>query len=529
MEFMRVIVTSLLFSSCLTIFFMCLHALKKKPVSGRSADFLVLCGVCVAIYDIGYAMEINSTTLDEVMRWVRFEHIGIQPLSILWLIFTFHIMGIWNSVSRPIRVLLCLPPLAMFVASQTLGSLNLLHPNPRLQSCGTISIFMYDRTWTMYLATAVHSLYLMISSLIFTGGFIYHIPVPRKQAFIYWIGSILPWISCLAYIFGLTPYGLDTTPFALSLSVMLFAAGFLKIGMLDIAPLARDVIFEGASDGFLVVDHKGRITDSNSAMRRIMPALEGIRIGAPAAKVFSGFPAVVRLLEEKAAGAIEFVEEAVDKHRAFQVTSTMLKSERGKNQGTLLNFHDVTEMKILQDNLKYLAIHDDLTGLYNRRFLNEAVPCEIERVHRYGGDLSIVLLDLDYFKNINDSYGHAAGDIVLKRVAETCRSRLRACDVTGRFGGEEILVLLPETNLGEAVAVAEKLRRAIELLCVECEGNEIALTASFGVATLGAAANTFKQLIMSADKAMYRAKETGRNRVCVYAEASEAGAMEQGS
>ncbi|MGB4571696.1 MAG: diguanylate cyclase [Rectinemataceae bacterium] len=511
---MRLIVTSLLFSCCIAVLFMSVLAMRKRSVSGPSSVFLTLCCLCVAIYAFGYAMEINGTETGQVFFWVRFEHFGIQPLPAFWLMFTMCIMGRRKAVTPRSAALLLLPALIFFIASQTLGGRNLMHPNARLASGDAFSLFLYDRGWVIYLVTIFQSLYLAASSALCILGFVRGIPVPKSQAAIYCVGSFLPWLSSLAYNFGLVPYNADPTPIVLSISIGLFAVGFLKIGILDIAPLARDVIFENTPDGALVVDRQGRITDSNLSMRSILPGLDGAEMGVPAREMLAGRSALIDILNSEPPGDIEFLVDTKSDSRVFHVTSAALNSRSGKDQGKLLTFHDVTEMKDLQLRLEYMAAHDDLTGLYNRRYLDDAAFREVEHVKRYGGNFSLIMLDLDHFKFVNDTYGHAAGDAALVAVANACRASLRICDIVGRFGGEEILILLPEAALDASLVVAEKLRAAIEALSVRYEGKDIRLTASFGVADMNAKRTTYKDLLIAADRALYRAKEAGRNCLC---------------
>ncbi|MCE5256138.1 MAG: diguanylate cyclase [Spirochaetaceae bacterium] len=518
MENLRLTVTVMLYVSCILTLFVVLAALRRRSTAGVSATNLILCGVCVAIYDFGYAREINVTNMVDVFFWVRFQHLGIQLLPVLWFMFALSIMRKRDALSRFVRILLWIPPVVMLILSQTLGGLNLLHPDARLAEGGTLSLFMYDRGWAMYLVTAIQSIYLVASTVLFTIGLVRGIPIPRNQLTIYWIGSLLPWASSLAYIGGITPNNMDTTPIALSLSVLFFAIGFFKVGMLDIAPLAHDKIFEGSLNGIMVIDKKHRFMDANPRMLSIVPSLTSAEPGTPATTVLADYPDLIRMLDSGRPSAIEFrplggAAQATDQ-LVFQVRSTSLKGKSGKDLGILLDFHDITEMKMLQLRLEYMAIHDELTGIYNRRYLNEAANREVERARRYGSYFSVILFDFDLFKNINDTYGHLAGDLVLKTVAETCGRILRQSDVLGRFGGEELLLLLPETTQENAMKVAEKVRSEIESLVVVYKGKEIRLTASFGVAGLKEEDADFEQLMIEADRALYRAKEGGRNRVC---------------
>lgn len=156
---------------------------------------------------------------------------------------------------------------------------------------------------------------------------------------------------------------------------------------------------------------------------------------------------------------------------------------------------------------------DSLTGLVNRRRFSEAAAAEWGRSIRYGRPSSLILFDLDRFKQINDEHGHAAGDMVLKQVAEVCQFEIRDFDLLARIGGEEFAVLLPETSAVAAVGLAERLRRCIERLQVQTTGGILRPTASFGVAPLALEGHDWTEALHLADGALYRAKENGRNRV----------------
>jgi diguanylate cyclase (GGDEF)-like protein len=162
-----------------------------------------------------------------------------------------------------------------------------------------------------------------------------------------------------------------------------------------------------------------------------------------------------------------------------------------------------------------LAMHDELTGLANRRHVLEALTQQLAAVSRCNLPLTLLMLDIDHFKQINDRFGHPAGDEALRQVADGLRARLRAQDIAGRVGGEEFLVILPQTSLEGALKLAESLRASIaELQLSTADDQQIALTISIGVSTLeempGAQGDS---LIAAADAALYRAKQNGRNRV----------------
>lgn len=162
-----------------------------------------------------------------------------------------------------------------------------------------------------------------------------------------------------------------------------------------------------------------------------------------------------------------------------------------------------------------LAVTDGLTGLHNRRHFSELAEDEFDRARRYGRPLSAVMLDMDHFKQVNDTHGHAVGDQVLRTVAQRCRENLRDIDLLGRYGGEEFVVLLPESKLGGARHAAERLRRCVAGSPVETEHGPLAITISLGIALLTDDCPKLAALLDRADAAMYAAKQAGRNRVGV--------------
>jgi diguanylate cyclase (GGDEF)-like protein len=165
-----------------------------------------------------------------------------------------------------------------------------------------------------------------------------------------------------------------------------------------------------------------------------------------------------------------------------------------------------------RDRLRIEATHDALTDLLNRRAIMELLDREVERAHREQLDLSVVMLDLDHFKMVNDQLGHSAGDEVLRDSAALLRRLLRSYDAIGRYGGEEFIVVLPGCDLETAQFVAERLRAALAAHTVAFDELSIPVTASFGAAALQMRQDSC-ELVRRADSAMYRAKKRGRNCV----------------
>ena len=170
----------------------------------------------------------------------------------------------------------------------------------------------------------------------------------------------------------------------------------------------------------------------------------------------------------------------------------------------------------LLKEIQWLAITDPLTGLYNRRGLFQLAEREVERYRRFGRPFCVYMIDIDHFKQINDTHGHAAGDQVLLGLANRLKQRIRDIDIIGRYGGEEILVVLPETQLAQGLLAAERARNHIQQIPIHTDRGEIPVTISVGVAEIDGQISDLAALVDRADSAMYAAKQAGRNRVMAY-------------
>ena len=179
-------------------------------------------------------------------------------------------------------------------------------------------------------------------------------------------------------------------------------------------------------------------------------------------------------------------------------------------------YDDTTEKRRLELELERQAHTDYLTCLFNRRHFMEQGVLEFSRAMRYESAFSVLMFDIDHFKKVNDTWGHHAGDLVIRKVAETALVVVRDIDIVGRLGGEEFAIALPETNEAGALLVAERLRSTVENARVTFEGNVLRCTISVGIATIFKECANIDTLLNLADRALYEAKESGRNRVCMY-------------
>ncbi|OQW46876.1 MAG: hypothetical protein A4S09_02920 [Proteobacteria bacterium SG_bin7] len=207
-----------------------------------------------------------------------------------------------------------------------------------------------------------------------------------------------------------------------------------------------------------------------------------------------------------------------DQWRVFLFYFSQNKAHLATLNKSLLNsISKQVYLMIENQSLFHLAVTDEKTQIYNARFFSYRLQNEIARSKRYKHALSLLVIDIDFFKKFNDTYGHLVGDFVLGNVAKTLKSVFRVCDVVARFGGEEFVVFCPETTKEQAKIAAERARSAVEKMVLEISPGKTAnVTISIGVSTLGLDGETVSDLTKSADEALYIAKKNGRNRTEVY-------------
>jgi diguanylate cyclase (GGDEF)-like protein/PAS domain S-box-containing protein len=291
----------------------------------------------------------------------------------------------------------------------------------------------------------------------------------------------------------------------------------------------QDVILDSAAEGILGLDADGRITFANVAAADMLGISQaelrsrnihdvvhvGGNGGSPPHRA-EECPVLLSITH----GIVQHMEDEVFSPRegtSFPVTYTSSPlSERGALTGAVLTFNDVTERKRFEAQLQYLADHDPVTGLYNRRRFEQELARQLSHATRYGTGGAVLALDLDNFKYVNDTMGHKAGDEVIASVARNVRERVRDGDTLARLGGDEFAVLLPDANLEQAQSVARTIIEAVRSHAVMAGGQQLRVTTSVGITTFGNREVDGEGLLVEADLAMYDAKSAGRDRFALY-------------
>ncbi len=279
---------------------------------------------------------------------------------------------------------------------------------------------------------------------------------------------------------------------------------------------------EAAANSIIITDTEANIKWANPAFSRLTGySLEEVMGSKPSELIKSGKQNELfyqDMWRNLLAGK-HWRGEVINKHKNGDLYHEELSIAPVKNgRGEIVNFigikENISERKSLEEMLHKLANTDPLTGLFNRRVFLDRLTQESDRISRLGGSAVLLMLDLDFFKNINDNYGHATGDEVLKQFANVMRHNSRNIDVPARLGGEEFAVLLPSTGRNEALIMAERLRKEVANIAISHPKGMVHITVSIGAALLSIDDTDSEMVLNRADSAMYTAKESGRNQVC---------------
>lgn len=290
-------------------------------------------------------------------------------------------------------------------------------------------------------------------------------------------------------------------------------------------PFVADLqaVLDSFRDGVLLVGAGGAVTAANRAAQELFRINANELIGRGCLSLlvdqrsrgFSEYLSRTLLPSDASAScaAVELVGRRADGSLVpIEVTSGRIVTSG--TAGFSLTIRDITERKARERELRRGANRDRLTGVATRGHVEQLAETELFRVSRYGRPLSLLLFDIDHFKQVNDTHGHPAGDQVLREVARRCQILVRASDLIGRWGGEEFLVMTPETALDGGSTLGERLRRAVADTPVILDtGERVQVTISVGIAEYTASDADLASLLRRADMALYRAKASGRNRV----------------
>ncbi len=483
--------------------------------NNRKGVFLYSGGVlCSILYAAGYAFELMSENLSQVNFWLHVQYLGIVFVPVFWLLLVCHYTKAKILKKRWVRLVLYIFPFLILLAQYTNESHHLFYRSMYLVHTDDMTITVTEKGVLYWL-----NLSYMYITLLY-GDYLLLKIYPRVAGSYRWqlrgllIGSFFPYMGNALYLLGFSPEHIDLSPFMIAVSTPIYGWSLFYFQMLDLVPIARDRIFENMYDAVVVTDVYGRLVDYNKAAKTIFPVLSAMHLGNSLEEL--NFLPEFLITEERPPAEFEISLDTEGRICDYYVRISLVSSKRGLPMGRIFSLHDVSEKVKLVRQLKYLAMIDETTQIYNRRNFMQKSEILYEKACKEKQSMLMILFDIDHFKKINDTYGHAAGDHALYMAAQTCLALLPTDAVFGRYGGEEFCCCMTEISLEQGQKIAESMRRSLENTKMQEAGNEFFITASFGIAFTESVEKTnVAALLKEADQGMYTAKNNGRNRVVV--------------
>jgi PAS domain S-box/diguanylate cyclase (GGDEF) domain len=499
--------------------------------------------VALEIWVLGLYFEAVSETMETKILWSQISYLGFTATVPFFFLFVLTYTN-QTEVKRSFAASFFIVPFLTDIAAWTNQWHHLLWTGFHWGSA-QFNILIYDHGIIYFL----HIMY--IYTLVFFGlGILLNKilksrPPFRSQLIIIFVSGLFPLVSGTLYAFNINLVrGMDTSSFGFLMTDIMLSLGFARYQLLDLVPVARDTLIRRVQDGMIVVDWKSRIVEINKNAIDLLKITAENPIGLEYQSLIPWPLDLAALSKQNQPSEFSFND---GEERFFEVQVSSLTPQSATPSGYLLIMREITsrkrtEVQLKQANVDLLdqiqkinhlqqllqeqATHDSLTGLYNRRLTDEVLNHLLEQSQQNHQPLSILIMDIDYFKTINDQYGHQVGDALLQEYGACILAATRKGDFSCRLGGDEILIAFQNMPLVEAEKKADHLRKKLHAIVVGEAGQKISTTVSIGIAVFPSHGATIKELISRADHALYAAKESGRDRIVL---AGDAGSEMQNS
>ncbi|HPD55956.1 MAG TPA: diguanylate cyclase [Smithellaceae bacterium] len=493
--------------------------------SAPGAKGLMIMMIGMGFWTLSYALHLSAAYRPEPYFWSKLMFLGVVMVPAGFLVWASRYTKYDGWINKLTICLLFIEPVVFNIIVWT-------DPWHKWFSGS------FTTNGILGIAFWIHSFYsytlLIIGAMMLFFNWLHVRQIYQKQALLILLGLLLAWTANIITIFRLTPYReIDFSPLGFIAAGIIFTYAQLSHQLFDLVPVARNRVFENMPAGVIVLDEQNRILDMNKASEEFLDTTIDKCLGKDVASILPQWQEALSQIAAKKDPRLEFLSKGQDK-KIIELSSTILADRKKQIYGRLIILRDISnikrvekslrqsndnlkqkiaEIETLQIKLKEEAIRDHLTGLYNRRFLQETLNREIAHADRAHVPLSLAMIDLDHFKNINDTYGHALGDLFLTSLASLLQKKTRSTDVCCRYGGEEFVIVMPTASPEEAKQRVDQLREEFSKIKIDTGKDEACMTLSAGVASYPLHGDDDKSLLDAADRALYTAKAKGRNRV----------------
>lgn len=507
-------------------------AYRRRGARGGWPMFLL--SVALSIWAFANSLEAAAVSRSLKIFWLKVACSGTQTSPVFLLLMAAEYTGHGKRITPRFTAMLFIVPILIIILAATNEMHGLIWGGFEPGLPGSNSI-VYQRGPLFWLSGAYTGIccFLAITLLVFSA--VGSQKLYRQQSRFILAASLFPWLGVAVYAFDLNPFpGLDIISVSFLFTGLLILFAFQQMKWMDVVPIPHEWIIEHVDDAVVVIDYKHRLVDINPAAESLLGLDKGEDLGQQVEKSIIFWNQVASKLDMQNSTRREI--NFSDDGRTVDVKISPLKDRSRVLLGWVMIVSDISDLKEiefdlqktnnrlqkrleeingLQERLRDQAIHDSLTGVFNRRYLEETLPQELAQAAREEYPLSVIMLDVDCFKEINDQYGHKMGDEVIAAVGKLLKEETRQGDCVSRYGGDEFVVIMPGMSQDHAFQRAEFWRIGLKAMVFQRDGQLIPVTVSIGVVTFPMNGRTSDELLDAVDMAMYRAKQDGRDRTWV--------------
>jgi len=481
--------------------------------SSRSVYFVLL-AAALSVYTSGNMLFELGSTADGIMNALRMARVEIPLLAPCFLLVSLCLFQ-QKSIKSWMLPAVGIYGLLMFFLILFNDNHHLYYGNIIVETAPDNSVYIsIERNILFWVQEGIALLCMVSAYIVLIERYITGNRKLRSRIIYVITGALVVFIANVINVSGLIPGELDLMPFVMTAALILLTVNIAKHKLLDICVTASGTALKAMENAMIIMDRDWCFLSCNDSAKALFPSLESFSQTEPISKV-QDWPRELEATDKLSEIVFELDSKtAPDSKSTYRANTNKIADERGTHVGWSIIIHDITGITFLINQLETLAATDPLTGVSNRRGFLEKIERELELSAHLNTSNALIMYDLDFFRKVNETYGHDGGDHTLCAVVEIVKKQLRQYDIIGRYGGEEFLIFIPASKEEVLYTIASRLCKEIESTEIIYKGRRIPVTASFGAVQMPPGSD-FNEAMLAVDEALYEAKHNGRNQVVI--------------
>lgn len=496
------------------IMFLMVYVFKNRNILGGRYFFVTL--ILAFFWIAAQGMEMSAQTLQIKLVWANIQYIPILCITCSYFLMSLRFTGNKLLKNKWLYPALFVFPAAINIMLWINKISYLFRQNISLDTSGSFSTISKDFGPMFPFLAAFNYIIVFLTCIVLLKAIKDKISIYQSQLKLLLLSVAFPVIANMIYITRIITLRVDPTPIVFSLSSIAIFYNIFRFKLFNVIPIARSMILDNMKIGIIVLDLQGRFLDINPAARKMLDLKSKNIIGSLFVDKLNHLPECIHAFKSQQETVIETDSDCMKNNACHEISFTVLKRSDDEPIGWVIQVYDITSRKISEKIVQHAASHDPLTGLPNRAYFKTLCNSMIEKTKKTGSDLAVAYVDLDNYKNINDTYGHDVGDNVLDIIARRLVKALPEKSIICRIGGDEFVAMIPNANSpADLYKIGEDILDSIKKKIPKA-GTNIYITASIGFCIYPDDGADIEDLLRMADKAMYKVKMNNKNGYNIY-------------